>query len=225
MLLQNKQIMAAQTAVVIGASGLVGSHVVKHLLADDAFGKVRVLVRRPLGLQHPKLEQQIVDFSNYNDYQTKLGSGDCIFCCIGTTNANVKGDKTEYRKIDFDIPVNSARFGSEAGFQQYLLVSAMGANAQSRIFYSRLKGEVEDIISTFRFTSFHVFRPSFLLGNRKEQRIGESIGKSIAKLFAFLIPSKYKPIEAETVAKAMITAAKQQTNGLAVHYYADMTGN
>ncbi len=215
--------MAAQTAVVIGASGLVGSLVVKQLLADDAFDKVRVLVRKPLQLSHAKLEQQVVDFSNYDDYQTKLGTGDCIFCCIGTTNANVKGNQTEYRKIDFDIPVNAARFGHEAGFEHYLLVSAMGANAQSRIFYSRLKGEVEEVIGTFQFKSFHIFRPSFLLGKRTEQRIGETIGKALSKLFAFIIPSKYKPIEAEAVAKAMVTAAKKQNSGTAVYYYADMT--
>jgi uncharacterized protein YbjT (DUF2867 family) len=217
--------MAAQTAVVIGASGLVGSHVVQQLLADDAFNKVRVLVRKPLAIQHPKLEQQIADFSNYNEYQTKLGKGDCIFCCIGTTNAKVKGNKALYRTIDFDIPVNAARFGSEAGFKHYLLVSAMGANSSSRIFYSRLKGEVEEVIGTFPYQSFHVFRPSFLLGKRTEQRLGESIGKAISKLFSFLIPSNYKPIEAATVAKAMVTAAKQQKSGFAVHNYREMTGN
>jgi uncharacterized protein YbjT (DUF2867 family) len=216
--------MAAQTAVVIGASGLVGSHVVQQLLADDAFNKVRVLVRKPLAIQHPKLEQQIADFSNYNEYQTKLGKGDCIFCCIGTTNAKVKGNKALYRTIDFDIPVNAARFGSEAGFKHYLLVSAMGANSSSRIFYSRLKGEVEEVIGTFPYQSFHVFRPSFLLGKRTEQRLGESIGKAISKLFSFLIPSNYKPIEAATVAKAMVTAAKQQKSGFAVHNYREMSG-
>ena len=116
--------MNGQTAVVLGATGLIGSHVLEQLLNDDAFIKVRVLVRRPLELQHPKLEVCITDFNNYADYQSKLGTGNCIFCCIGTTNANVKGDKALYRTIDFDIPVNAARFGKEAGFQQFLLVSA-----------------------------------------------------------------------------------------------------
>ncbi len=214
--------MNGQTAVVLGATGLVGSHLLEQLLNDDAFTKVRVLVRRPLELQHPKLEVCITDFSNYADYQSKLGKGDCIFSCIGTTNANVKGDKALYRTIDFDIPVNAARFGKEAGFQQYLLVSAAGADPKSSIFYSRLKGEVEEVIATYKFNSFHVFRPSFLLGNRKEQRTGESIGKKVFQFFSFLIPSKYKGIQAADVAKAMIKAAKDGKEGVKVYYYRDM---
>ncbi|MBX9783819.1 MAG: NAD(P)H-binding protein [Chitinophagaceae bacterium] len=214
--------MNQQTAVVLGATGLVGSHVLEQLLNDDAFIKVRALVRRPLNMQHPKLETAIVDFNNYDDYKAKLGKGDCIFCCIGATHANVKGDKAEYRKIDFDIPVNAARFGKEAGFEQYLLVSAMGANSNSRIFYSRLKGEVEELIATFSYKCFHVFRPSFLLGNRKEQRTGESIFKALSKALAFITPSRYKPIEAATVAAAMIKAAKTGTPGLHINYYGEM---
>lgn len=159
--------MNGQTAVVIGATGLVGSALVDQLLNDDAFTRVRILVRRAVNLQHPKLEICMTDFSNYQQYQQQLGTGDCIFCCIGTTMAQVKGDKALYRTIDFDIPVNAARFGKAAGFQQYLLVSAIGANSSSRIFYPRLKGEVEEVIATFGFNSFHVFRPSFLLATEK----------------------------------------------------------
>ena len=214
--------MNGQTAVVLGSTGLIGSQVLNQLLNDDAFTKVRVLVRRPLNITDPKLEVCITDFSNYTDYQTKLGKGDSIFCCIGTTNAKVKGDKALYRTIDFDIPVNAARFGKEAGFQQFLLVSAVGANSKSSIFYSRLKGEVEEVIETFHFKSFHVFRPSVLLGNRNEERMGESIGKVLFKVFSFLIPSKYKGIKDVDVAKAMIKAAKDGKEGMRVYYYEDM---
>ena len=214
--------MNGQTAVVLGSTGLIGSQVLNQLLNDDAFTKVRVLVRRPLNITDPKLEVCITDFSNYTDYQTKLGKGDSIFCCIGTTNAKVKGDKALYRTIDFDIPVNAARFGKDAGFQQFLLVSAVGANSKSSIFYSRLKGEVEEVIETFHFKSFHVFRPSVLLGNRNEERMGESIGKVLFKVFSFLIPSKYKGIKDVDVAKAMIKAAKDGKEGMRVYYYEDM---
>ncbi len=214
--------MNGQTAVVLGATGLIGSHLLEQLLNDDTFTKVRVLVRRPLDITHPKLETCITNFSDYDDYKAKLGKGDCIFCCIGTTNAHVKGDKALYRTIDFDIPVNAARFGKEAGFKQYLLVSAAGADSKSSIFYSRLKGEVEEVIATYNFNSFHVFRPSFLLGRRKEQRTGESIGKKVFQFFSFLIPSKYKGIQAVDVAKAMIKAAKGKKEGLKVYYYREM---
>lgn len=214
--------MNGQTAVVLGATGLIGSEVVKQLLNDDGFTKVRVLVRRPLEINHPKLETVITNFSNYEEYKSNLGKGDCIFSCIGTTNAKVKGDKALYRTIDFDIPVNAARFGKEAGFQQFLLVSAAGADSSSRIFYSRLKGEVEEVIATFNYNSFHIFRPSLLLGNRKEKRLGESISKFFMKLFNAVTPGKYKSIHASVVAAAMIRAAKKDSKGAAVYYYSDM---
>ncbi|RXK62673.1 NAD-dependent epimerase/dehydratase family protein [Lacibacter luteus] len=214
--------MNGQTAVVIGATGLVGSALVEQLLNDDAFSRVRILVRRAVNLQHPKLEICITDFSNYEHYQQQLGTGDCIFCCIGTTMAQVKGDKVLYRSIDFDIPVNAARFGKAAGFQQYLLVSAIGANSRSRFFYTRLKGEVEEVIATFGFNSFHIFRPSFLMGNRMQHRTGESIGITLFRMFKFLLPSNYKGINGTDVANAMLLAAKKKESGLHVYAYSKM---
>ncbi len=211
--------MNGQTAVVLGATGLIGSSLVDQLLADDAFSTVRVLVRRPISIEHPKLEVCITDFSDYDAFKKNLGTGDCIFSCIGTTNANVKGDKLLYRSIDFDIPVNAARFGKEAGFKQYLLVSAIGADTRSRIFYSRLKGEVEEMIAGYKFKSFDVFRPSFLLGRKQGERTGESIVSNLFRVFSFLVPSKYRAIYGATVAKAMLTAAKEGKEGLSVYYY------
>jgi uncharacterized protein YbjT (DUF2867 family) len=222
MQVQNKEFMNGQTAVVLGATGLIGSSLVKQLLSDDGFSTVRVLVRRPISLKHPKLEVYITDFSDYDAYRKNLGSGDCIFSCIGTTNANVKGDKLLYRSIDFDIPVNAARFGKEAGFNQFLLVSAIGADARSRIFYSRLKGEVEEMIAGYKFKSFHVFRPSFLAGRKQGERTGESIITTLFRVFSLIIPSKYKAINGATVAKAMLTAAKEGKEGLSVYYYNEM---
>jgi uncharacterized protein YbjT (DUF2867 family) len=219
---QNKQIMNGQTAVVLGATGLIGSSLVEQLLADDKFSTVRVLVRRPIAIQHPKLEVLITDFTDYDAYKKNLGTGDCIFSCVGTTNANVKGDKLLYRSIDFDIPVNAARFGKEAGFKQFLLVSAIGADARSRFFYTRLKGEVEEMIAGYKFKSFHVFRPSFLVGRKQSERTGETLLTSLFRVFSFLIPSNYKAISGATVAKAMLTAAKQEKEGLSVYYYNEM---
>jgi uncharacterized protein YbjT (DUF2867 family) len=216
--------MKQQTAVVIGSTGLVGSHLLEQLLSDDAFETVKILVRKPINIQHPKLQQQIVNFNDYADYQSKLGTGNCIFCCIGTTNANVKGDKAEYRKIDFDIPVNAARFGKEAGFEQFLIVTAQSANSNSRIFYNRLKGEVEEVITTFGFSCLHIFRPSFILGNRKEQRGGEGFFKQLFKTISFMLPSSWKPIEASAIAAAMINAVKSGKQGMNLYYYKEMMG-
>lgn len=217
--------MQALTAVVLGATGLIGEQLVKQLLNDTDFSKVRILVRRPVELSHPKLEVQIVDFDNHVEYQSKLGSGDCIFCCIGTTNSKVKGDKTAYRKIDFDIPVNAAKMGKEAGFTNYLLVSAVGANAGSSNFYLRLKGEVEAEIARMNFQSFHAFRPSMLLGNRKEFRFAESIAKKVMSALSVLFVGrlkKYKGIGDLVVAKAMVASAKLGKKGIFVHHYEDM---
>lgn len=220
--MQNKQFINGQTAVVLGVTGLIGSYLVEQLLADDAFSKVRVLVRKPISIEHPKLEVCITDFSDYDMYRKNLGTGDCIFSCIGTTNANVKGDKLLYRSIDFDIPVNAARFGKEAGFNQFLLVSAIGADARSRFFYTRLKGEVEEMIAGYKFKSFHVFRPSFLAGRKQNERTGETVLTTLFRVFSFLIPSNYKAIHAATVAKAMLKAAKEGNEGLHVYYYSEM---
>jgi uncharacterized protein YbjT (DUF2867 family) len=223
MQVQNTEFMNGQTAVVIGASGLIGSFVVEALLKEERFSKVRVLVRRSLSIHHSKMEECITDFSDFNDYQTKLGTGHCIFCCIGTTNAKMKGNKTAYRKIDFDIPVNAARFGKEAGFEQFLLVSAIGASAKSNVFYTRLKGEVEDVIATFHYKAYHIFRPSLLLGPRKEMRVGERIAKIFMQAFTFLTPANYKPIQACDVAQAMVSATeKPLKNEISIYTFSEM---
>jgi uncharacterized protein YbjT (DUF2867 family) len=222
--MQNKQIMNGRTAVVLGATGLIGSSLVEQLLADDTFSTVRVLVRKPISIQHPKLEVYITNFSDYEGYRKNLGTGDCIFSCIGTTNANVKGDKLLYRSIDFDIPVNAARFGKDAGFKQFLLVSAIGADARSRIFYSRLKGEVEEMIAGYKFSALHIFRPSFLIGRKENKRTGENILTNLFRILSFLIPSKYKAINGSVVAKAMLQAAKEEKQGLHIYGYKEMIG-
>lgn len=214
--------MNGQTAVVLGATGLIGSSLVEQLLKDDTFSKVRVLVRRPISLTHPKLEVVITDFSDYEQYRKNIGTGDCLFSCIGTTNANVKGDKLLYRSIDFDIPVNAARFGKEAGFKQFLLVSAIGADARSRFFYTRLKGEVEEMIAGYKFNGLHIFRPSFLMGRKQNERAGEVVLTTLFRISSLLIPSKYKAIRASAVATAMLNAAKEGKNGLHIYYYKEM---
>lgn len=217
--------MEKLTAVVLGATGLIGEQVVQQLLVDPAYSKVRILVRRQADLSHTKLETEVVNFDDLIEFRNKLGRGDCIFCCVGTTNNKVKGDKTAYRKVDFDIPVNAAKMGKEAGFSNYLLVSAVGANPAAFNFYLKLKGEAEQKIADLKFTGFHVFRPGILLGKRKEFRMGESIAKVAMKVLSVLFIGtlkKYKGIEGLLVAKAMITAAKSGKKGMFIHQYTEM---
>ena len=211
-----------QVAVVLGATGMIGNLLTQRLLKDPGFSKVRVLVRRPLSYEHPRLEVQVVDFDDPNDIQSKLGTGDCIFSCIGTTQKAVEHDESQYWKIDHDIPVHTATLGKAADFHTFLLVSSVGANAKSTNFYIQLKGLVEKDILAVNYRSTHIFRPSLLLGERDEKRLGEGIFQTIMKPLApamvgFL--QKYRPVKAEDIAKAMITAANLQEPGSHIYEY------
>lgn len=217
--------MNEQTAVVIGASGLIGSHLVEGLLQDDNFSTIRILVRNKIALTHPKLQQAIVDFNDITDYQDKFGQGDIIFSCIGTTQKNVKGDNLLYEKIDHDIPANAAQIGFANGFKKFLIISSVGANASSSNFYLRLKGKTENDIKKFRFNSISIFRPSMLLGKRSEQRPFENILQVSIKLISvFLFGSlkKYHSIHAKDVARAMIVESKQVKDGVHILEYKEM---
>jgi len=213
--------MPPLTAVVIGATGFIGELLVEQLLQDEAFGTVRLLLRRNIDKQHPKLQQAIVNFDDVNDVAEKMGTGDCVFCAVGTTQAKVKGDKDAYRKVDYDIPMNTARIAKQAGFQQYLLVSAIGTNPNGSNFYVRLKGEVERDITAVGIPSLHIFKPSMLLGQRKEFRLGEWIGKGLMQAISFVFVGslkKWKGIHGNDVAKAMVQVAKHR-NERGVFYY------
>ncbi len=205
------------TAVVIGATGLIGEALTQLLLENVSFTKVRILVRRPVALHHAKLEIHITDFSHLQDMKKGIGKGDCLFSCIGTTQKSVKGDKDQYRKTDYDIPLDAARIAKEAGFSAFLIVSSIGASASSGNFYLRLKGEVEDALKSIGLTSLYIFQPSFLLGARKKQRVGEAILKNTFKALSVLLSGtwrKYRAIESRDVAKAMLNAALKQVPGI-----------
>jgi len=217
--------MQNQTALILGASGLIGHHLLQILLESSHINKVRALVRHSLDISHPKLEQIIIDFNDLDKFKESIGKGDFIFSCIGTTMKKVKGDKNLYKKIDFDIPVNAARFGLDAGYKKFLLVSAHLANSNSLIFYNRLKGETEEIISTFPFEAIHIFRPSFLIGQRKESRLAELTVGKFMQYISPLLPSAYKPILAATVAKAMLSAALTKDKGIHYHSYQQIIAN
>lgn len=214
--------MSKKTATLIGATGLIGSHLLQELLNDSYFDTVRILIRRPVDITHSKLENKLVDFADAESYKLALENSDAVFCAIGTTQKKVKGDKAAYRKIDYDIPVHAAKFCKETGCEKFILVSSIGAGSKSNNFYLKLKGEVEDAVKAVGLKSIHIMQPSTLLGARKEFRLGERIAQVVMKLFSFLIPSRYKAIEAKDVANAMLKAAKKEDEGVFVYEYKEI---
>jgi uncharacterized protein YbjT (DUF2867 family) len=214
--------MSGKIATVIGATGLVGGELLNLLLDDDYFQKVRILVRRPVTINHPKLEKKLVDFTDADSLLVDLDESDTVFCAIGTTFKKVKGNKAAYRKIDYDIPVHIAQYCKIMNCKNYILVSAVGADRTSSNFYLKLKGEVEDIVRKVGLESTYIMRPSVLLGKRNEFRFGERLTIPLMKKISFLLPSKYKPIEARDVAKAMLAAAKKHEQGFFVCEYKQM---
>lgn len=205
------------TATLIGATGLIGSHLLEELLTDPFFDTVRILIRRPIDIANAKLEKKIVDFNDSDSILVALSNSDVVFCAIGSTMKKVKGDKEAYRKIDFEIPVKLARFCKMTGCGKFILVSSAGANAKSMNFYQRLKGETDEAVKEVGPKTIHIMRPSLLLGERKEFRLGENIGKVFMTVFSFLIPEKYKAIQGKDVAKVMLALAKKEEEGFFIH--------
>jgi uncharacterized protein YbjT (DUF2867 family) len=210
------------TATLVGATGLIGSYLLGDLLNDPYFDTVRILIRRPLTIAHPKLEKKIVNFNDSDSLLVALSNSDVVFCAIGTTQKKVKGDKEAYRKIDFDIPVKLARFCKMTGCEKFILVSSIGADNKSNRFYLQLKGDVEDAVKEIGLKSLHIMRPSLLLGDRKEFRLGEDFSKVFMTTLSFLVPSKYKAIQAKDVAKAMASIAKKDLEGVYVYEYKEI---
>jgi uncharacterized protein YbjT (DUF2867 family) len=209
--------MSKKIASVVGATGLIGSELLKLLLDDPYFETVRVIVRRPFNLNHPKLEKKLVDFDDGDSMLVALDNSDVVFCALGTTQKKVKGDKNAYRKVDYDIPVNAARYCRMTGCNCFVVVSSLGANSKSKNFYIRLKGEMEEAVKVNGPKTIHVMRPSMLLGKRNESRPAEKIGQGLMRAFAFFIPKKYKAIKAKAVARAMVNVAKQNGEGFFIH--------
>jgi uncharacterized protein YbjT (DUF2867 family) len=204
-----------KTALVAGSTGLIGNQLLQLLLKDDHYDVVKAISRKPIEITHSKLENIVLDFERLNEHQANLKADD-VFCCLGTTIKKVK-TKEKFRKVDFDYPVELANLTRANGAEQYLLVSALGADKNSKIFYNQVKGEVEVAIGQLGFKSFHIFRPSLLMGDRSESRSGEEAGKVFFKYFGFLVPLKYKGIESIKVAKAMRKIASLHQIGTHVH--------
>lgn len=205
-------------AIIIGASGLIGSNLTRVLLSDNRIKEVVVLVRKPLSIQDSKLSQYVIDFDDEQSY-SKYIFADVFYCCIGTTKQKTPNVDL-YRRIDLEYPSNFARIAKANGVEQFHLISALGADSQSLIMYNKLKGELEDNIKLLKFSTLCIYRPSLLVGSRQESRPVEDIAGAFMRVFNPLLRGplkKYRSIKATTVANAMVTNTYKNLNG--VHIY------
>jgi len=202
-------------ALIAGATGLTGGHLLELLLKDSYYSSVIAITRKPLGRSDAKLSNVVIDFDKLSEAVDALRADD-VFCCLGTTIKRA-GSQAAFRKVDYEYPLQLAQATQRLGARQFLIVTALGSDKSSSIFYNRVKGEVEEAIGKVGFPGYHIFQPSMLLGDRTEDRSGESAGKAVMKLLGFLIPKKYKAIEGIRVARGMLHVAKQNVPGRIVH--------
>ena len=199
-----------KTALLFGSSGLIGGHLTKQLIENSSYDKVKLFVRSDPKISDPKIEVIKTDFNNLQNHKDEITGDDCFFC-IGTTKQNAP-DKDEYRRIEYNIPVEIAKIAKSNSINSFVYVSSGFADPKSSGVYLKNKGDVEQELKSLNFLKLGIMRPSFLIGDRKEKRIGEKIGIFIFKLISpfFLGPlKKMKPIHSEKVAKAMIKIANE----------------
>ncbi len=196
-------------AIILGATGLTGSHLLELLLNDPNYETVKVFTRKKLPNIHPKLEEHEVDLLKLSEHADKF-TADVVFCCIGTTKAKTP-NKELYRAIDYGIPVEAAKLCKQNSINSFICISALGANPESKVFYNRLKGEMERDVLAQQIEHTQLLQPSLIVGNREEKRIGEDLSKQFMKIFGFLIPARYKMIEGKTIAQAMVRMASKPT--------------
>ena len=202
-----------RTALVVGGSGLVGKAVISELIASEKYTEVITLTREPLDFTHPKLSSIIFNFDHPD---ASVVCGDDIFCCLGTTMKKA-GSKEAFYRVDYTYPIEIAQLGHQNGAKRFAIVTAMGADSGSMFYYNRVKGDVEATLKKIGFDTLLIFRPSLLVGNRGETRIGEQIGEGVSKILRPLIPIKYRSIEAHKVAKAMVTITASNVKGTLVY--------
>ena len=202
-----------KTALVFGSSGLVGGHLLNQLIENDDYNKIKLFVRSEPEINDPKVEIIKTDFNNLEIHNEDIKGDDCFFC-IGTTKQN-SPDKNEYRRVELDVPKQIAQIAKSNSVNSFIFVSSGYADPKSSGDYLKFKGEVEEELKRLNFPKLGIMRPSFLLGNRKEKRVGEKIGIFVFKLLSplFLGPlKKMKPIHSETVAKAMIKISRSEND-------------
>ncbi len=211
-------------AIVFGASGFVGSHLLSELLNSSDYEQVTAVARKSLNITHPRLRTVLGDYNSLAGVKSEI-DGDEVFIALGTTKKN-SPQKADYYQVDHDYPVLAARTAKERGAKSVLLVTAVGANPNSNFFYVRTKGEIERDVIALNFEHTHIFRPSMIIGNRKEKRslLEEALMRSWPALNPLLMwkGDKYKGITGEDIAGAMIKSAKNQTEKLKIYHWREM---
>jgi len=208
----------SKVAIIAGSSGLIGHELLKQLCDDPLYEKVITLVRQASGFHHKKVSEIIIRFDQPETFESSL-AGDVLFSCLGSTRRKTP-DRNQYYKIDHDYPLKLATIAHQNGITQMHIISSLGANERSGNFYLKMKGETERDIAAIPFRSVHIYRPSFLDGNRKEKRLLEKAG---LKVFAVIRPllrgklKKYRSISAKVVARAMIRNASDSTTGINIY--------
>ena len=202
-----------KTALLFGASGLVGNHLLNQLISNNNYSKIKLFVRSTIDISDPKIEIIQTDFNNLENHKEDIKGDDCFFC-IGTTKKN-SPDKNEYRRVELEVPKEIAQIAKSNSVNSFVFVSSGYADPKSSGDYLKFKGEVEEELKKLNFPKLGIMRPSFLLGDRKEKRVGEKIGIFVFKLLSplFLGPlKKMKPIHSATVAKAMIAITQNDSS-------------
>ena len=202
-----------KTAIIFGSSGLIGNELFKTILLSNTYDKIKIFVRTIPEVNNPKVEIIKTDFRNLEKYKDKIEGDDCYFC-IGTTKKDTP-DKSEYTRIEYDIPVRVASIAKENSVNSFFYVSSIGANPKASSGYLKNKGQVEEQLKNLNFKKLAIIRPSLLVGNRKSFRLGEIIFTpvmNILTLFAFGSLKKYKPIKIENVVKAMLYISTSNSN-------------
>jgi len=204
--------MEGRTAIIFGATGLVGNLLLEELIKSPDYSSVKIFVRQPAGVSEVKIEEIITDFSDPDSFSAKI-TGDDLFICLGTTIKKV-GTVANMEKIDRDLPIMLAGIARKNGIKRIAVVSSIGASASSRNYYLRIKGEMEEGILKLDFEKIVIVRPSMLLGDRKERRTGEMVSKVVIKAFQPVLTGKllkYRAIHGRNVARAMIILLQKET--------------
>ena len=210
-------------ALIIGATGLVGNELLNRLLDCDVYDKVTALVRRPTGISDSKLHEKVIDFDEMEFVGNEFAVDD-VFCCLGTTIKKV-GSQEAFRKVDYDYPLKAAELAKSKGASQYLVVSAIGADPTSKVFYSRVKGELESALIKLQFDSLHLMHPSLLLGDRDEFRTAEALSGYLSPVVSPLLRgrlARFRPIQAEDVAAAMLQIAEDGEKGTNIYEWPEL---